>query len=89
MPCKYLCLTDARLTLHNGAGAIRDARSRHWIYTIDTPLLVRAVFPYTANLDVPDELSFKKDEVLGVTERVPGWWNAGKSNGEIGIVPSP
>lgn len=55
----------------------------------DRRLVAKAVFPYVANSDILDELSFKKYENLEVTEKVPRWWNAKNNNGETGIVHSP
>lgn len=41
-----------------------------------------------ASTDDPNELSFTKDEVLFVYETTGTWWQAKRSNGEIGMIPS-
>ena len=72
-PSRYLTLFDAHLPLHNDIG----------------PRRVRAVYRYVRNPNDPDELSFDKGEVLEAWDKVPGWWNAKKRSGEVGVVPSP
>ena len=72
-PSRYLTLFDAHLPLHNDIG----------------PRRVKAVYRYVRNPDKPDELSFDKGEVLEAWDRIPGWWNAKKDSGDIGVVPSP
>lgn len=41
-----------------------------------------------ANKEDPNELSFTKGEVLYVHEKRGSWWQAKKSNGTIGMIPS-
>lgn len=41
-----------------------------------------------ANKEDPNELSFSKGEVLYVHEKKGSWWQAKKSNGAIGMIPS-
>lgn len=72
-PSRYLTLFDAHLPLHNDIG----------------PRRVKAVYRYVKNPEKPYELDFNKGEVLEAWDRVPGWWNAKKDSGEIGLVPSP
>lgn len=36
----------------------------------------------------PNELSFSKGETMYVYEKRGYWWQAKKSNGEIGVIPS-
>ena len=88
VPSKYLCIFDAHLTMHAGSKELREASSQDWTNS-GKVLVVKAAVPYRANPAFPNELSFEKDEVLEVTEREPGWWNARNRNGETGIVPSP
>ncbi|KAI8077986.1 SH3 domain-containing protein, partial [Gilbertella persicaria] len=40
------------------------------------------------NPEDPNELSFAKDEVLEIINKSGNWWQAKKSDGTIGIVPS-
>lgn len=41
-----------------------------------------------ANKEDPNELSFSKGELLYVHEKKGSWWQAKKSNGAIGMIPS-
>ena len=79
IPKDYLSLYDARFS----GTPFRDVDDR------TRPLMVKAVFPYIANPDVPEEMSFEKDEILEATMRAPGWLHGRKDNGETGIVPWP
>ncbi|KAI7906645.1 uncharacterized protein BX663DRAFT_497178 [Cokeromyces recurvatus] len=47
-----------------------------------------ALHDYQANTDDPNEISFKKDEVLDILDKRGNWWHARKQDGTIGIVPS-
>ena len=42
----------------------------------------------SANKEDPNEISFNKGEVLHVHEKKGSWWQAKKSNGAIGMIPS-
>jgi len=49
---------------------------------------VRTLYPFTSQ--APEELSFEKDTILEIIDKPkddPDWWQARKSNGEIGLVP--
>ena len=88
VPSKYLCLFDAHLTLFAASENSRIPTRPDRLPTNDA-MVVKAAVSYHANPAFPEELSFQQDEVLEVAERTPGWFNARKSNGDIGIVPSP
>ncbi|KAI8997655.1 SH3 domain-containing protein [Pilobolus umbonatus] len=49
---------------------------------------VIAIHNYSASNDDPNELSFSKGETLYVHEKQGSWWQAKKSNGVVGMIPS-
>ncbi|GAN10608.1 osmosensor protein [Mucor ambiguus] len=49
---------------------------------------VTAIHNYRANKEDPNELSFTKGELLYVHEKKGSWWQAKKSDGTIGMIPS-
>ncbi|ORE09341.1 hypothetical protein BCV72DRAFT_248245 [Rhizopus microsporus var. microsporus] len=49
---------------------------------------VKALHAYQANPDDPNELSFAKGEVLEIVDRNGNWWQARKTDGTVGIIPS-
>ncbi|ORE04658.1 hypothetical protein BCV72DRAFT_307120 [Rhizopus microsporus var. microsporus] len=51
-------------------------------------IFATALHPYQANPEDPNELSFVKGETLEILNRTGNWWQARKSDGSIGIVPS-
>ena len=89
VPQDYLCLFDANLTMYEASRTLRAYSDSKYGAEKDAPIMVKAVFPYLADPSNPYEISFKRHEILEVTENVPGWWNARKENGETGVVPSP
>ncbi|CAO3635704.1 unnamed protein product [Cunninghamella blakesleeana] len=60
---------------------------------VNSPVLeykerVEALHDYTASPDDPNELSFERGEVLEIVDRRGNWWQARKSDGTVGIIPS-
>ncbi|ORY05522.1 hypothetical protein K493DRAFT_37010 [Basidiobolus meristosporus CBS 931.73] len=47
-----------------------------------------AVYSYEASHADPNEISFAKDEVLDIVDTKGKWWQARRSDGTVGIVPS-
>lgn len=57
----------------------------------DKPVLHKVKTLYNFDPKNPEELSFKKDEILDIIEKPeddPEWWVARKSDGSSGLVPS-
>ncbi|KAH3666685.1 hypothetical protein WICMUC_005502 [Wickerhamomyces mucosus] len=54
----------------------------------DFPYTARALYSYESNPDDENEISFEKDEILKVNDIHSRWWQAKRSNGQIGICPS-
>lgn len=48
----------------------------------------RALYPYDANPDDPNEVSITKDEVMLVIDDSGKWWQVKKEDGSVGIAPS-
>ncbi|KAF9525869.1 hypothetical protein CPB83DRAFT_858765 [Crepidotus variabilis] len=47
-----------------------------------------ALFDYKGSSDDPNELAFKKGDILLVTDKSGKWWEAKKADGRKGIAPS-
>ncbi|KAJ8702105.1 Transmembrane osmosensor [Pleurotus ostreatus] len=54
-------------------------------------LRARAIYPYIAPLNYPNDLSFTKGEILDILD-IPDstgkWWQGRKADGNVGMVPS-
>ncbi|KZT08524.1 uncharacterized protein LAESUDRAFT_735724 [Laetiporus sulphureus 93-53] len=48
----------------------------------------KAMYPYTASPDDPNEISFSKGETMDILDKQGKWWQARKDDGTIGIAPS-
>ncbi|KAJ7136402.1 hypothetical protein C8R43DRAFT_1097936 [Mycena crocata] len=55
---------------------------------VGAPLRAKALHAYTGSPDDPNELSFAKGEILEIEDQEGKWWEAKKSDGTLGIVPS-
>ncbi|GAA5953229.1 hypothetical protein JCM21900_004458 [Sporobolomyces salmonicolor] len=51
-------------------------------------LKARALYSYSASPDDPNEISFAKGEIVDILDNSGKWWQARKSDGTKGIVPS-
>ncbi|KAJ2591410.1 Transmembrane osmosensor [Coemansia sp. RSA 1722] len=48
----------------------------------------RALYPYEANPDDPNEVSIAKEEIMLVIDDSGKWWQVKKEDGTVGIAPS-
>ncbi|KAJ2892724.1 Transmembrane osmosensor [Coemansia aciculifera] len=48
----------------------------------------RALYPYEANPDDPNEVSIAKEEIILVIDDSGKWWQVKKEDGSVGIAPS-
>ncbi|CAO3634279.1 unnamed protein product [Mucor fragilis] len=83
-------------TLNRALYPLNSTTSVNTIAAIQKPSLgpieytekVQALHAYNASAQDPNELSFEKGEILEIVDRKGNWWQARKSNGAIGIIPS-
>lgn len=55
---------------------------------LEFPYRARAIYSYDHNPDVPDQLSFSKDDEFEVETMESKWWPARMSNGITGTIPN-
>lgn len=70
---------------------VEEENSKPVISSAPRPVLHKVRTLYTFDPKNPEELSFKKDEILDIIEKPeddPEWWLARKQDGSIGLVPS-
>ncbi|ORX51925.1 hypothetical protein DM01DRAFT_1408398 [Hesseltinella vesiculosa] len=87
-----LCMNRSEKPNDDTPSKIEDLEvEQHTVYVTphtDFEIPVVALHAYGANPDDPNELSFEKGEVLYVHEKRGSWWQAKKTNGAVGMIPS-
>ncbi|ORX58845.1 hypothetical protein DM01DRAFT_1405465 [Hesseltinella vesiculosa] len=87
-PASIVTTTHSDNYAPTSAKTIATTISQGPVSTLDTNDCVEAIHAYQANPQDPNELSFEKNEVLQVLDRKGNWWQARKSDGTVGIIPS-
>ncbi|ORX46271.1 hypothetical protein DM01DRAFT_1339597 [Hesseltinella vesiculosa] len=68
--------------------AYEDAQPQSASPVLEYKERVEALHDYIANAEDPNELSFVRGETLEIVDRRGNWWQARKSDGTVGIIPS-
>lgn len=75
---------SARNTVYNNG----NEQNNFTVPTTTFRYKARALYSYDASPDDINEISFAKDEILEVDDIDGKWWQARRSNGQVGICPS-